>query len=289
MKRYSGDDYYFIINRAKLQDRGEYIIRAENHYGSREEVVFLNVQRMSSILFEDIILINIFFIALPKVVPEYKHETAQVRRREPLPYTFWQEEQECAPSFTFLLRPRVMQERDTCKLLCCLSGKPFPTVKWYKDKRELSKFEYSMSHSDGVITMEISGCRPSDSGKYTCVATNKHGQDETSCVVIVEGLTSTEEQTKMAEKILHSGDRKYIENPIKPAPIPVTIRKQVTKPNPIQPKSANASTNSLAHSSSSLSVAGDGDKKSPRKYGRLDSTGSPNRSRSATKELARKC
>lgn len=45
MKRYAGDDYYFVINRAKLQDRGEYIIRAENHYGSREEVVFLNVQR----------------------------------------------------------------------------------------------------------------------------------------------------------------------------------------------------------------------------------------------------
>lgn len=45
MKRYVGDDYTFIINRVKVEDRGEYIIRAENHYGSREEVVFLNVQR----------------------------------------------------------------------------------------------------------------------------------------------------------------------------------------------------------------------------------------------------
>jgi hypothetical protein len=45
MKRYAGDDYTFIINRVKLEDRGEYIIRAENHYGYREEVVFLNVQR----------------------------------------------------------------------------------------------------------------------------------------------------------------------------------------------------------------------------------------------------
>ena len=47
MKRYHGDDYTFIINRVKLEDRGEYIIRAENHYGYREEVVFLNVQRKS--------------------------------------------------------------------------------------------------------------------------------------------------------------------------------------------------------------------------------------------------
>lgn len=178
-----------------------------------------------------------------------------------------------------------MQERDTCKLLCCLSGKPFPSVKWYKDKRELSKYEYSMSHSDGVVTMEIVGCRPSDSGKYTCVATNPHGQDETSCVVIVEGETSTAEQTALANKLLYSGDRKYIEHPIKPAPIPVTIRKSIPKPTPIQPRSNNPSTNSLAHSSSNLSV-GDGDRRPPRKYGRLDSTGSPNRSRSATKELA---
>ena len=50
MKRYSGEDYSFVINRAKLDDRGEYIIRAENHYGAREEPVFLNVQRKYSSL-----------------------------------------------------------------------------------------------------------------------------------------------------------------------------------------------------------------------------------------------
>lgn len=169
MKRYAGDDYYFIINRAKLDDRGEYIIHAENHYGSREEVVFLNVQ------------------PLPKTQPIIKSEVQQIRRREPLPYTFWGEESESAPSFTFLLRPRVMQSRDTCKLLCCLSGKPVPAVKWFKEKRELSKYEYSMTHSDGVVTMEIVDCKPEDSGKYRCVATNCHGTDETTCVVIVEG------------------------------------------------------------------------------------------------------
>lgn len=170
MKRYAGDDYYFIINRVKLDDRGEYIIRAENHYGSREEVVFLNVHPLAK-----------------QPQPAYKEEVQQIRRREPLPYQLWQEESETAPMFTFLLRPRVMQIRDTCKLLCCLSGKPPPTVKWYKDRKELSKYEYSMSHSDGVVTMEIIDCKPSDSGKYTCIATNVHGTDETSCVVIVEG------------------------------------------------------------------------------------------------------
>lgn len=172
MKRYAGDDYYFIINRVRLDDRGEYIIRADNHYGAREEVVFLNVH------------------PLPKEPATYRPDepTQTIRRRQPLPYQIWQEESETAPSFTFLLRPRVMQSRDTCKLLCCLSGRPTPTVKWYKDRRELSKFEYSMSHSDGVVTMEIIDCKPGDSGKYSCIATNCHGTDETSCVVIVEGM-----------------------------------------------------------------------------------------------------
>lgn len=171
MKRYAGDDYYFIINRCKLDDRGEYIIRAENHYGSREEVVFLNVH------------------PLPKqpAAPAPRDAEPQPRRRQPLPYQLWQEQSEQAPSFTFLLRPRVMQSRDTCKLLCCLSGRPTPTVKWYKNGRELSKYEYAMSQTDGVISMEIIDCKPEDSGKYTCKATNVHGVDETSCVVIVEG------------------------------------------------------------------------------------------------------
>lgn len=131
---------------------------------------------------------------MPKEAPVYKPEKQPVRRREALPYTLWQEESESAPRFTFLLRPRVMQCRDTCKLLCCLSGKPVPTVKWYKDKRELSKYEYNMTHSDGVVTMEIVDCKPEDSGKYSCIATNCHGTDESSCVVIVEG-TKYNQQT----------------------------------------------------------------------------------------------
>ncbi len=49
MKRYVGDDHTFIINRAKAADRGEFIIRADNHFGVTEEVVFLNVQAAAAV------------------------------------------------------------------------------------------------------------------------------------------------------------------------------------------------------------------------------------------------
>ena len=63
-------------------------------------------------------------------------------------------------------------------------------MKWFKEKRELTKYEYNMTHADGLVTIEIVDCKPEDSGKYRCVATNIHGSDETSCVVIVEGMST---------------------------------------------------------------------------------------------------
>lgn len=47
MKKYDNNDYGLTINRVRLDDRGEYIVRAKNSYGSKEEVIFLNVQSQS--------------------------------------------------------------------------------------------------------------------------------------------------------------------------------------------------------------------------------------------------
>ena len=170
MKRYAENDYQFVINRCRLDDRGEYIIRAENHYGSREEPVFLNV--------------------LPVPHEEFKPpitETEPIRRRrqEP-PRMLLDEPNDSAPHFTFLLRTRIIQMGIGVRLLCCLNGKPWPQIKWLKDGRELSKTDYTMKSADGVVTLDIVSCRMEDAGKYTCIATNSLGTAETSCALVVE-------------------------------------------------------------------------------------------------------
>lgn len=168
MKRYNFDDYTFTINRTKLDDRGEYIIRAQNAYGRREEPVFLNVQSKP---------IEIEHVTLDEPVR---------RKKEPAP-PVWQEEPDCAPTFTFLLRPRVIQLRNSVKLLACVRAKPAAEIKWYRNGKELSKSQVAQSASDGVVTLEIASCGMEDAGKYTCRATNSLGEDETSCQVIMEG------------------------------------------------------------------------------------------------------
>ena len=51
--------------------------------------------------------------------------------REPKSYKLYEEKRDAAPVFTFHLRPRIIQEGQTCKLLACLTGHPHPTVSFH--------------------------------------------------------------------------------------------------------------------------------------------------------------
>ena len=74
----------------------------------------------------------------PREVKPYTPEPLPVRKREPKQYKLYKEERNSAPMFTFHLRPRVIQQGQTCKLLACLAGSPHPTVRHYIEIVETS-------------------------------------------------------------------------------------------------------------------------------------------------------
>ncbi|CDW52538.1 protein unc g; protein unc f; protein unc d; prot ein unc b; protein unc a [Trichuris trichiura] len=172
MKKYQGNDYTLTINRTRLEDRGEYVVRAKNAYGTAEEVAFLNVQKAPEM----------------DKAPERRIEKQSVTRASPLTWSMpvWTEP-DVPPTFTFHLRSRLIQLNHQCKLLCCVSGKPQPTVTWTKDGVPVDKDRVSLSYRHGVCSMEIYGVKMEDAGRYTCEAENSVGKASTSCVINVQG------------------------------------------------------------------------------------------------------
>lgn len=137
-------------------------------------------------------MINVKY-SLKKALPKEKeqevvHATSHRRPIQEIEYNLWKEPDSKA-TFTFKLRPRLIQSGIGVKLLACLSGKPTPTVQWFKDNKEISETNphYSLQYSCGVCTLEIASCVSTDAGTYTCKAQNILGTDETYCRVSVEG------------------------------------------------------------------------------------------------------
>ena len=76
-----------------------------------------------------LILSSAFQLALPQTPRLEPRDVSQTRR--PIHETevdLWQEPDSRA-AFTFMLRPRFIQEGIGCKLICCVAGKPPPKVK----------------------------------------------------------------------------------------------------------------------------------------------------------------
>lgn len=125
---------------------------------------------------------------------------------------------------------------------------------------------------------------------------------------------SSPEQAKLVHNFLYSGDRRYIESPLKPAPPPIIIRRSSLTQHKTSSSSTSSSSRKFSSSfvqenssssyklsnktvndsssfsstrisSNNIDSALSTSTSSKKKYGKLDATGSPSRSRSATKEL----
>ncbi|XP_078083679.1 hemicentin-1-like [Mustelus asterias] len=65
----------------------------------------------------------------------------------------------------------------TLTLTCETWATPAPALRWYKDGQLLTGTEHLQIHDEGHV-LQIKHTRVSDTGRYTCVATNIAGEDE---------------------------------------------------------------------------------------------------------------
>jgi len=112
-----GTDYALTINGTTVEDRGEYMVRAENEFGYKEVPFFLNVLRVAH---------------RGEAEGEGGEGWPAAGRRTPRPQMVMEvpeyREEMGPPHFTFHLRPRLIQKNHPCKLLCTLGGNPPPKV-----------------------------------------------------------------------------------------------------------------------------------------------------------------
>lgn len=69
-----------------------------------------------------------------------------------------------------------------------MSGSPPISVAWFRNGIKLVSGEkHQISFSDNLCILEVNSLSHSDTGTYTCKATNTAGSDECSAVLTVQG------------------------------------------------------------------------------------------------------
>lgn len=92
------------------------------------------------------------------------------------------------PSFTRKLKETPCVLGSSALLECKVSGSPPISVAWFQNGHKLVSGEkYQISFSDNLCILEVNSLSHSDTGTYTCKATNTAGSDECSAVLTVQG------------------------------------------------------------------------------------------------------
>ncbi|XP_059684707.1 hemicentin-2 [Gavia stellata] len=89
------------------------------------------------------------------------------------------------PSEEFAMKEVKARVNSTVTLECETRAVPEPTIRWYKDKQLLESSSHLQILSKGQV-LQIKPAGISDSGHYTCVATNAVGEDDRDFIVHIQ-------------------------------------------------------------------------------------------------------
>ncbi|XP_058612423.1 palladin isoform X4 [Onychostoma macrolepis] len=99
------------------------------------------------------------------------------------------------PHFTQKLKSQEVAEGSPIRLECRVTGNPLPLVRWFCEGRELHHCPDIQICRDGDLhTLVITEAFEDDTGRYTCVASNALGADNTSAEVYIEGASSSDSE-----------------------------------------------------------------------------------------------
>ncbi|XP_075375673.1 hemicentin-2-like [Mycteria americana] len=104
------------------------------------------------------------------------------------------------PLGQFAMKEVKARVNSTVMLECETWAVPEPTIRWYKDKQLLESAGHLQILSEGQV-LQIEPAGVSDSGHYTCVATNAVGEDNRDFIVHVQVPPLFQQQTSLSEAL----------------------------------------------------------------------------------------
>ncbi|XP_063987212.1 uncharacterized protein LOC135167689 isoform X2 [Diachasmimorpha longicaudata] len=132
------------------------------------------------------------------------------------------------PTFCMKLIDRTAAAESRIKLTCTVLGDPDPFILWMQNSRELFQpsNRYCITNDNGVVSLEIYSVKLQDSGEYTCIAKNVHGEAHTEAKLkVYAGYESTQLMpifTRSMKDIFTPGDdRLVLECRVRAQPPPV--------------------------------------------------------------------
>ncbi|XP_070764686.1 palladin isoform X2 [Enoplosus armatus] len=132
------------------------------------------------------------------------------------------------PCFLHKLKSQEVAEGRPIRLECRVRGNPLPLVRWFCEGRELHNSPDIQIWRDGDLhTLVISEAFEDDTGRYTCVASNSLGADNTSAEVYIEGASSSDSEGEGAVSKSRSGTMPQVQK--KTTSMSLTIRSSSPK------------------------------------------------------------
>ncbi|XP_050932924.1 palladin isoform X3 [Lates calcarifer] len=138
------------------------------------------------------------------------------------------------PQFLQKLKSQEVAEGSPIRLECRVRGNPLPLVRWFCEGRELHNSPDIQIWRDGDLhTLVITEAFEDDTGRYTCVASNSLGADNTSAEVYIEGASSSDSEGEGAASKSRSGTMPQVQK--KTTSMSLTIRSSSPKTTDVLP------------------------------------------------------